>query len=489
MTNSFSVQQIPAYWRAIEFLSSNMASFPHDVHDGEAKATESHPLDKLLKRKSNSQQTSHAVLKCWYYHGEHFGNGYLYIRHDPITANVIGLYNLMPVDVIPYRLVPENGSLFDSTIWYWHGPSKSAFPAGDVLHYRPQVSYDGLVGYSPELMFSPIFTRAQMLEVYQTKYLRNGSMIRGSIEFPAGTTKEQAAEIINTVKQFRASTGERDIIALFGGAKLTNTTISPVDSQLSEQDSNITKKIAQITGVPQRLLMDTSDTKYNAAEVEAIGQDVVRFCFRPRLELVEAELSTKLLTEDEQDSGLSIRLDTSALIRGDTAVEMTVATQGVAGGLLTKNEGRTQIGEPAVTDPSADKLLVPTHVATVENPGASEAETHSAEPAPDHYEAFMPLLEDAAARVESKTDKALQTAAKKTEGERIPYTNALAESQGNYAVVSIAPIATAIKSITGKKLDIAKIGERYSAEIRRRAAGEAPKDLISIVGDQINAAA
>jgi hypothetical protein len=329
-----------------------------------------------------------------------------------------------------------------------------------------------------------------MLELYQTKWLEKGSLIRGSIELPSGTTKEQALEIIQTIKSYRTSTGDRDVLVLSGGAKLNNQTVSPVDAQLSEQDAAINKKVCQITGVPPQFIFENTESKYNAAQVEGEGQDVVRFCFRPRLENLEPELTTKLLSEDEQIAGISIRLDTSALQRGDTAQEMTTAAAGANQGLLTPNEARQQIGEQPIASPENDELRTPTHLVQPTPDAAPDGpapEQHSKTSELDHYAAFQPLITAAIERVETKTTKALDTAAKKPEGDRIPYTNALAESQATYCSDSLLPIAQTIAKVTGKTIDVPAIANAYAGEIRKRAAGKPAKELILIVGEHTNA--
>jgi len=476
--------QIPAYARAMDFLSGNLASFPIVVYQHDTKISEDHDLDPILSKRANQMQTSFAMWRQFYLDGENRGNGYAFVKRAAPTSPVItGLYNLSPDDVTPFRLVPEDGSIFDAQLFYWHGPNKKPIPAADMLHYRPGLCYDGLVGYAPYQLFATTFQRAQALQIFMTKYTMKGSMVKASIEVPAGTTKEQQAEIVSAMRKYRAEESDRDMILLTGGATMKNQTGNAQQMQLIEQDEAITKKISQITGVPQQFLMDTAEQKYNAASVEALGQDVIRFTFRTRIINIENELTLKLLTEDEIEAGYSIHLDTSALIRGDTAVEMTVASQGVAGGLLTRNEGRQQIGEQPVADPAADKLLVPSHVATEsESPSQAESETHASEPAPDQYEAFRPLIEAAAVRVEAKAAKALETASRKPQDERTPYCNALAEQLAKDATEALQPVAVTLRTVTGHKLDVPAIAERYSAEIRRRAAGHEPKELLTIVG-------
>jgi hypothetical protein len=131
-------------------------------------------------------------------------------------------------------------------------------------------------------------------------------------------------------------------------------------------------------------------------------------------------------------------------------------------------------------DPAADKLLVPTAVAT-ESISQSESETHAKAEQPDTYAALAPLLLDAAERVERKTEKALETASKKPEADRIPYTNALAEQQKTYAREALQPVAEVIEKVAGRKIEVEQIAERYARSIRCRAAGQRGSTLGQIV--------
>jgi hypothetical protein len=169
---------------------------------------------------------------------------------------------------------------------------------------------------------------------------------------------------------------------------------------------------------------------------------------------------------------------------------MTTAAAGANQGLLTPNEARQQIGEQPIEAPENDELRTPTHLVQPTPDAAPDGpapEQHSKTSELDHYAAFQPLITAAIERVETKTTKALDTAAKKPEGDRIPYTNALAESQATYCSDSLLPIAQTIAKVTGKTIDVPAIANAYAGEIRKRAAGKPAKELILIVGEHTNA--
>ena len=58
-----------------------------------------------------------------------------------------------------------------------------------MIHYAPKLSHDGLLGYNPAELMAGTFKQAHSLVRMACKYADKGSLIRGSIEMEAGTTK------------------------------------------------------------------------------------------------------------------------------------------------------------------------------------------------------------------------------------------------------------------------------------------------------------
>jgi hypothetical protein len=273
---------------------------------------------------------------------------------------------------------------------------------------------------------------------------------------------------------------------LSGGATLSNKTLSNEQAQLDKLHDLSDLQISQLTDVPPHFLFHDSGGKQ--APVQA-GEDVVRYCFRPEIEQAEDELN-KLLTPQEIAQGYTVNIDPTALLRGDGVEESTVVTALVAGGIISKNEGRGELGYPDSKDPSADNLatlgdttpqaLRPTALTpkAPKRPVKSSARTDSSE---GFNAVFRPLLDDAAARVDAKTTKAFSARDGKPQDERTIWGNVFCNEQARYAAEALRPIATAIHAATGTTMDVAKIAERYSAAIRKRAADGTITTLTDII--------
>lgn len=496
--NSYSTLAVPAYWRGIDFLASNMASFCHEV---ETEATEedqtAHPVSRLLDGRANQNQTSYQFLQTLYFHRFHAGNGYAYIRRN--GARIAGLYNLDPADVTPFRVYdqPAEGEpidYFSGTQWYWYTKQARAIPAADIIHL-PGLGYDGLVGYSPWLLMSDTFETARAVIRYEAKYLRSGTVIRGVVELPAGVPEEQQNAIVARLARFKATTGDKDILVLSDGAKLSGVNVSARDAALVELGQVSTKRIAQVLGVPPEYLFERSESKYNSASIEQVSQDVVKYVFRVHIEAAEAEFTAKLLTEQEQAAGLSVEIDPDELLRGDPQTQVDLQTKLVGSGLATKNEARLALGLPRDPNPASDVLLDPTHLGTASTtpvaekpiqpePGEGSAVEESNQPKLDAYAALAPVIAAAVERVEVKTTKAIENAANKTAEARTVWGNVFATEQARYAAEALEPVAVALAKLGAKPLDAKAAGQRYGQTVRALIAGKADaKKLAEIVTD------
>ena len=365
--NTYSALSVPAYRRAIAFLSENLASFPRSVRKDGAKLETKHALDILLKRRPNGLQNSTAFWRTWFFHAVHTGNGYARITRGA-NFRPMSFHNLLPEDVIPFRWTPEREEPLQ---FYFHKPTKLAIAGADMLHLQA-LGHDGMAGMDPVTLHERTFQRACTIEKYQVQYLRKGTVLRGAIEIPGVVDDEQLQQIRAEVRRFRGAEADDDILILGADAKLNNATTSPQESQLVEQASYTTKQISQITGVPPQFLYEFSESKYNNS-IEQMGQDVVRYTFRPWIEQAEDELTLKLLTEREQEDGLSIRLNPGALLRGSTKEQEDIVGASVKNGIRTRNEGRALLDLPPDSDPESSKLKALGDTAPPPAPGSTAA--------------------------------------------------------------------------------------------------------------------
>lgn len=493
--NSFTTLAIPAYYRAVEFTSKNLASFERSVTKDGVKVP--HRITPVLTRRPNNYQSATMFWRTLFFHRAHYANSYAELERDSLY-NVVALHNRLPEQVTPFRFLDEDTGAV-STWYHVGGRVPHIVPATDMIHLSG-LSWDGPAGLNPVSLHYETFERARTIDKYITRFLVKGSVIRGSIEIPAGATPEQQETIVDGLKtKFRGPGAEEDIIVLSDGAKLNNNTLSNDKAQLIELASYSTKQIAQITGIPPAFLYDLSEGKYNEATEQAY-QMVVRDHFRPLIAQDVDELTRKLLTDAEQDQGYAIHIDVGDLVKGDTETETAVVTQQANAGVITRNEARGMLGLPPTGNPEDDKLRTLGDTNPQPTAAASPAPEKPTTP-PDNkpiknsaatigWETFAGLIRDAAERVGTKTAKAAEAARKKFTSDNDGWTrwgNVFAHQQASYAAEAIGPVLATIETVCEVKADAHAIGDRYAARLRHyfaAAEGEAASpDLAAIVGE------
>lgn len=364
LINCHSALTIPAYWRAVTFLAENLTSFPRAVYRGSEKLKE-HRLRRVLSRKPNGVQTAYDFWRTLFFHTIDYGNGYARVVR---AAGAVSLYNLSPEDVVPFRISEATG---DVEQWYHLKSADAYLPAIDVVHVHG-LGFDGMMGYSPLSLHSDTLDRAKAIDQFQTVFLRKGTMVSVVVEIPGKTDEPTRTRIRDSIRTHRGVGADNlgGAIIMDDGAKLSNATTAPQDSQLIEQAGFSIRQISQIMGVPPHFLYELSGTTYNNS-AEQMGLDLVRFTFRPWISNIEAELSSKLLTEAELDEEFSIKLNPNALLRGDTATQTKTVLDKVNGGLMTPNEGREYLDLPPIDGEENGKLRLPTNL--VANPAKTES--------------------------------------------------------------------------------------------------------------------
>jgi HK97 family phage portal protein len=483
IVNEYSVLSIPAFWRAVRFISETLAGLPKQVfrRDGDARQPIQHPQNRLLSLKPNPFQVSFVLWETWHSHALIYGNGYIAIVRDPRTTAPTAYHLLNPNQVTPFR--------YQGAQWYLvrgyrdakGKPTELILPGADVLHL-PGLGFDGMVGFPVVWLMYEALELARNSQRFASRYLRRGTQIQGAIEIPGTATKEQIETIIDRLQRSHSGIENSNYgyTVLTGGAKLSNTTIPPEQSQLLQSRQFAVIDICRIIGVPPHVVFDL--TRATFQNVEAMQIEVAKFSILPWVQKCEQITTSTLLTTAEQEQGLYVNYSMDALLRGDTKTQVQNVLALVNGGLFTANEGRAMLDRSAHRDPDADKLRIPVNFPVVATDDAPPDKPNTEQPPPntDGFAMFRPLIEDAIKRVESKTNLAFEKRSKTDKPEFTRWVNVFAEEQAKFIGDALKPISQTVEGATGSGFDIKRIAERYSSAIRARGAGVPHKQLSEI---------
>lgn len=331
--------------KAIAATASNsvrrkIAEFGSDV----VEVTEPHPILDIL-RNVNPQQNGYELTVLRMIDLQFTGNSYLYL-----IGNSLGV----PSEI--WRMEPQKTSIIsDKQSWvtgYVYGiqPDEQKFPASDVIHFRLPNPTD------------PNYGRGWVQAAWESLGLHNSKRILDLAKFDNMGRPDWLLTIKTGAKPEALDKLEEGIKEKFSGRKSGRMLALGADADLKSLQwdtpevgtpTRVIEEISAVSGVPVAMLLSNDPAKGNS-EPARVGW--YRNTIRPYCRLDEEKLNEKWvpLFEDAQDYFVAYDL-----VSFEDEAEMSKRVIGlVAGGVLTPNEGRAEIGYSPMD--GGDRLLPPT---------------------------------------------------------------------------------------------------------------------------------
>ena len=125
----------------------------------------------------------------------------------------------------------------------------------------------------------------------------------------------------------------------------------------------LTLEICRVLNAPPRLLYIYSEGQRVEPKLSSTNADFVRTCLAPRAEFIEDQMTSKLLSNQERNRGLRIRLNLTRLMMGTPQEQAELFNILVTrSGALMVNEGRTEILDRPPEE-GQDRFINPTGTA------------------------------------------------------------------------------------------------------------------------------
>ena len=368
-------------------ISRDLSTLPvHVVDRDNNQRVRGHPVARLL-RNPNEMMTGPVFMQSYAMNTLLYGNGYAYIERagpDPIS-----LLPLQSRAVYPRRR--------DGVLFYQSVAAGKGLRVDEVVH-TPYMPADGIVGQSPITIAARTIGTAIALDVFAAKYFKNGGAVGTVFELPP--MSQDAAE--DTARQLRdqyAGLENAHRVVAMPQIKPHRVGHSARESQSVEARDFQLREVARVFGVPVGII-DPEKSKY--AGLESQYRDYAQATLRPWAVLLEAELSRKLLSEQDQDR-YRVQFNLDGFVRASLADRADADTKLVAGGILTPNEARAHHDRPPL--PGGDTLLSPLNMTPASDRSAAD------QPTPDAQ--LRAMIEATAESVALKEANAARTAAKR----------------------------------------------------------------------------
>ena len=349
--------QSSAFFRGVDLIASSISNLPIDVlapanNNKNKEKQPDHQVSKLLKRESIPNVSGRSFIRAMLTTTIINGNGYALITRE---NNKPTRLKILDSDNMTVRLT-DNG---DISYLYWNNGELIPLFAHEVLHCKG-LSDDGYIGL-PLLDIAKLsINAANNIASFTSYYFENDCRPSFWLKVP-GALKPEARDALKTNIEavHKGVRNNSKVMTLTNGVELVPFVSDNKLGELALINDNINLAIANILGLPPHKIGLPQATGYNSLESE--NKSFVQDCLQKWLLMFEDEVSNKLLTTLELDSGLEIKLNLKALLAPDKKTEIELLNSQVDRQLITKNEYRAILDMPPLAD--GDSFYIPPNTA------------------------------------------------------------------------------------------------------------------------------
>lgn len=282
---------------------------------------------------------------------------------------------LMPIK--PSRLKPIDSDASGALIYRYDPPDggqAQTLYQSEVLHYRG-LSIDGIDGAETYKLIQNVVWTALAIEQHVGTWLRKGTRL-GGLLVPKGnlgpTERKEMVDAWNAANGGPKHAGQVGVVPF--EAEFKAFTASNKDMQLVELSNHTVEAILRFLGVPGVVVGYQGDKASTYASADAFYEKGgIRHCLLPRITAMEQREEKALLLEEEQDSH-QIKHNMDALLRANTEARYRSLVQATGRPFMTGNEARTIEDLNPDSDPSMDRVLMPSNMAGTVDDGTGEPE-------------------------------------------------------------------------------------------------------------------
>ncbi|MEM6397492.1 MAG: phage portal protein [Bacteroidota bacterium] len=301
------MQGIPAYGRAVDLISRQLASLPIGVHrkkEGGTELAEDHPLHKVLKQRPHPLYSSYDFRATLFRRLITRGNCYVYPYY--VRGNLREL-----------RFLGELSEIFErrGRYYYRFHSDEKVYRSEEILHFK-QNSQDGICGMRPYQVYKDTLQRA-LAEIHVgTQFYKKGAQVSGLLVPDVALKPEQAQQAMDTWNKQNSGIDKIGQVGMVPFAfKYVKLGEGLDDSRYIEARNLTVQDISNMTGVPAVLLAQMDKATLN--NVEQLLTEFVQFTLRDYAKIFEGECDYKLFTAEERGTYF-IKLNFEGLLRGDT---------------------------------------------------------------------------------------------------------------------------------------------------------------------------
>jgi len=268
----------------------------------------------------------------------------------------------MPSALIPLQNSAVQVKVNKYKVFYEVQGEKKLVPARDMIHLK-LFSENGIIGKNPLAVAANMLYGNAMMQDYSNKFFTNGANLSGVVEVPNKLSDKAYKNLKNSWNsKYSGLENSHKLAILEEGMKFNSISTNPQEQQLLESKEFGVNEIARLFGIPSHMIGSLEKATLN--NIEHMSIQFVRYTMAPLFSNMEAEYSTKLLSEADKNVSF-IKHDISELMRGDSKARAEFYRTAINFGIMTINEARKAEGLSPTE--GGDTMMIQSNMSSLEN--------------------------------------------------------------------------------------------------------------------------
>lgn len=332
------------YFSCIKVLSESIGKLPlkllqYNDHNGVVNARRN-PLYRILHDRPNPYMTSTTFWSTVEFNRNHFGNAYVLITGAGSKTQLW----ILPSDEVEIWYDDQLllGDIPDIYYIYCHGGKRYRFGSEEILHFKTSNMIDGIVGISVQDQLKMTIRGNNKSQDLINKMYDSGFTAKAVLQYTGDLSNENVKNFVANIESYAKGDlkdkGIENIIPLPLGASLQPLNVKLADNQFIEVKQYTSLQIASAFGIKPYQIGDYTKSSYASAEAQQLSFYVDTLLYI--IKQYEEELTYKLLTPAEIDSGLHFKFNVAVILRADLRTQIETLSTAVNSFIYTPNEAR-----------------------------------------------------------------------------------------------------------------------------------------------------
>jgi len=332
------------YFACLKVLSESIGKLPlkllqYNDRNGVRNARE-HALYKVLHDRPNPYMNASVFWSTMEYNRNHYGNAYAWIQG---AGKGIQLWILPSNEVeIWYDDKCILSDVPDIYYIYSKGGKLYKFGSEEILHLKGSNTLDGIAGVSVQDQLKMTIGGNLKAQKMVNNMYESGFTAKAVLQYTGNLSDENTKTFVKNIEKYSKGKlkdqGVENIIPIPLGATLTPLNVKLGDNQFIEVKQYTALQIASAFGIKPYQIGDYTKSSYASAEAQQLSFYVDTLLYI--IKQYEEELTYKLLTTEEIESGLHFKFNVAVILRADLKTQIDSLSTAVNSFIYTPNEAR-----------------------------------------------------------------------------------------------------------------------------------------------------